>query len=503
MRRKTSRRLEGQHVLTVDQMYQADAAAIASGIDGITLMENASAAVARAITARWSPRPTLVLCGPGNNGGDGFGVALELRRARWPVTLALLGDRAALKGGAAIMAERWPGSVEPLEVGLLAGDGLVVDALFGAGLARPIGGVAGEVISAVAERGLGVVAIDVPSGVDGDTGAVNGVAAPADITVTFFRPKPGHLLMPGRALRGDLVVADIGIPPSVLDDIAPTTRVNGPRLWGDRIPWPAPDGHKYQRGHAVVVGGETTTGAARLAARAALRAGAGLVTVAAPGESFGIYAAALTSVMVASIRPDPAFRALLDDPRKNAFLIGPGNGVSEQTAAMTLAALKARKKCVLDADALTSFAGAPDALFAAIGEGPGPGACVLTPHDGEYARLFGLDGDRVSRARAAAERVGAVVLLKGPESVIAAPDGRTAISVNGPPTLATAGTGDVLAGFVVGLMAAGVDGFDAACMASWLHGETAHAVGPGMISEDLADRLPDVFRQLRPTQDWS
>ena len=259
-------------------------------------------------------------------------------------------------------------------------------------------------------------------------------------------------------------------------------------------PWPAPDGHKYQRGHAIVVGGETTTGAARLAARAALRVGAGLVTVAAPGGSFGIYAAALTSVMVAPVGDDVAYQALLDDARKHAFLIGPGNGVTEATRAATLAALKAGKKCVLDADALTAFADTPDQLFGAIGEQP----CVLTPHDGEYARLFGFDGDRLSRARDAAARAGAVMLLKGPESVIAAPDGRAAISVNGPGTLATAGTGDVLAGFAVGLLAAGLDGFDAACMATWLHGETARAVGPGMISEDLADQLPAVLRRLRP-----
>lgn len=495
-RRRVNRRTEGADVLTVEQMYRADAAAIASGIPSITLMENASDAVARAILRRWSPRPTLILCGPGNNGGDGFGVALALQRARWPVTIALLGDRAALRGDAGLMAARWSGPVAPIGVEALAGQALVVDAVFGAGLSRPVSGPVAEVLAVVAQRSIDTVAIDVPSGVDGDTGAVKGTAISAALTVTFFRPKPGHVLMPGREYCGDLVVADIGIPPSVLADISPALKVNGPRLWRARFPWPEPGGHKYHRGHAVVIGGETTTGAARLAARAALRAGAGLVTVAAPEPSFAIYAASLTSVMVARLSDDADLDALLDDVRKNVFMIGPGNGVGAATRANVLKALEAGKKCVLDADALTSFADRADELFAAISKGAGADGCVLTPHDGEYARLFGTDGDRIARARDAARRSGATVLLKGPESVIAAPDGRAVISINSPASLATAGTGDVLAGFIGGLMAAGADAFDAACMASWLHGETALQAGPGLISEDLADYLPAVLGKL-------
>ncbi|HEX9647536.1 MAG TPA: NAD(P)H-hydrate dehydratase [Alphaproteobacteria bacterium] len=488
-------RRRGTAVLRVADMYRADAAAVAAGVPSLALMENAAAAIVREVRRRWSPRPTLVLCGPGNNGGDGFGVAIGLAAARWPVTAALLGERARLSGDAAVMAGRWPGPVTPFDPALIEGASLVVDAVFGAGLARPVDGRARAVLEALAARGCEVVAVDVPSGVHGDTGAVMGAAAPARLTVTFFRPKPGHLLLPGRALCGELVVADIGIPDAALDDIAPPLAVNGPRLWGARLPRPAAGGHKYDRGHAVVAGGATTTGAARLAARAALGVGAGLVTVAAPAAAFAIYAGALTSVMVTAIASEGDFDAVLADRRKNALLIGPGHGVGEATRARVLATLAAGKRCVLDADALTVFADDREALAAAIARAEVP--VVLTPHDGEYARLFGFEGDRLQRALAAAEASGAVVALKGPDTVVAAPDGRAAITADAPPELASAGTGDVLAGLIVGLLAQGADGFDAACMGTWLLGALGRAAGPGLVSERLVDHLPGVLAAVR------
>ncbi len=479
-------------LLTVEEMYGADKAAIAGGIAGETLMEAAGAAVAAAIVARWEKCPVAVLCGPGNNGGDGFVAARHLAEAGWPVRLALLGDAGRLKGDAARMAGRWPGAVEPLDESALHGAGLVVDALFGAGLARPLDGPARAV--AEAARGLPCVAVDMPSGVDGNTGAVLGSAAfAADLTVTFFRRKPGHLLLPGRALCGDVAVADIGIPATVLDTLDVALHANDPDLWGARYPWPRLSDHKYSRGHAVVVGGcVATTGAARLAARAALRAGAGLVTVATPPAALIVYAAALTSVMTAPIDGDGAFDDLLADPRRNAVLLGPGGGVTETTRRRVRQALAAGKACVLDADALSIFADDPQALFEAI-DGP----CLLTPHEGEFARLFDQAGDKVSRARAASAESGAVVLLKGADTVIAAPDGRAVINANAPADLATAGAGDVLAGIALGLLAQGMDVFDAACAAAWLHGAAAAAVGPGLIAEDLCERLPDVLYGLR------
>ena len=479
-------------LLTVDEMYAADKAAIDAGIPGETLMENAGGAIARAILERWTPRPVAILCGPGNNGGDGFVVARLLDAAGWPVTVALLGSVENLKGDAAVMAGRWRGAVVALDLAVLDDAELVVDGLFGAGLTRPLDGVPRAVVEAIAARRLPSVAIDVPSGVHGDTGAVMGAAAPAALTVTFFRRKLGHMLLPGRTLCGEVVVADIGIPEAVLEGIGPTCHVNAPGLWLARYPWPAAGDHKYSRGHAVVAGGGVeTTGATRLAARAALRVGAGLVTVAAPTDALPIYAMTLEAVMTRVTDDADAFADLIADPRKNAVLLGPGGGVTEETRAKTLAALAAGKACVLDADALTVFKNKSDEMFTAISS-----PCLLTPHVGEFGRLFDVAGDKVARARAAAETSGAPLLLKGADTVIAAPDGRAAINDNAPPELATAGAGDVLAGLALGLMAQGMGAFDAGCAAAWLHGACATHVGPGLIAEDLSEALPAVLAAL-------
>ena len=481
-------------VLTVAEMYGADRAAIAAGIAGERLMEAAGRAVADAIIVRWSPRPVSILCGPGNNGGDGFVVARLLKEWGWPVRVGLLGDRDALKGDCAINAGRWAGSVEPLSLRLLDGAGLVVDALFGAGLSRDLDGVALETINEISVRAIDCVAVDMPSGVHGDSGMVLGAAARASLTVTFFRSKPGHLLYPGRGLCGELLLADIGIPETVLDDINPAQWLNGPGLWRDRFPWPTPDRHKYSRGHALIVGGARMTGAARLAAQAARRAGAGVVTVLAPPSATLIYRIALVGALHEALDSSDRLAERLSDPRANAALIGPGNGVSDETRNNVLAALGTKKPVLLDADALTVFADNPEILFAAI-DGP----CLLTPHEGEFRRVFGDGGGqgKLARACAAAVTSGAVVLLKGPDTVIAAPDGRAAICDNAPPELATAGAGDVLAGFAVALMAGGMPPFEAGCCAAWLHGESSAAFGPGLIAEDIPDTLPVVLERLR------
>ena len=476
-------------LISVAEMYAADAAAARAGTPGLTLMENAGRAVAHAVTRRWAPRPVALLCGPGNNGGDGFVAARLLADAGWPVRLGLLGARERLTGDAAAMAARWEGPVEPLAPALLDGAPLVVDALFGAGLTRPLAGAALALAEESAARGLPCAAVDIPSGIHGDSGAALGGAFRAALTVTFGRRKTGHLLLPGRLCTGELVCADIGIPPAALAAGEARVHENAPALWRALLPAPAPDGHKYSRGHALVVGGDGAhSGAARLAARAALRAGAGLVTVHAPEAALPVYAAQLTAVMVASTVD---LAAALADERRNALLIGPGCGVSPATRERTLRALGAGKRCVLDADALTAFRGEPAALFAALG----PDA-VLTPHEGEYRRLFSHQGDKLARARAAARESGAVVALKGADSVIAAPDGRAAINANAPPTLATAGTGDVLAGFILGLLAQGMPAFEAAAAGVWLHGAAAAAFGPGLIAEDLSETLPRVLRGL-------
>ncbi len=480
-------------LLTVAHMYAADRAAETSGVPGERLMEAAGEAITTSIRERWSPRPVAVLCGPGNNGGDGFVVARLLQQTGWPVSLAVLGNPNNLKGEAATMAQRWDGAVTSLTPEILDGAGLAVDALFGAGLARPLKGAARAVVESLDDRGTPYVAVDVPSGVDGNTGAILGAAAPAALTVTFCRRKPAHLLLPGRILSGEVVVADIGIPEAVLDDIDIRTFVNGPGLWERRFPWPGAASHKYSRGHAVVVGGDAVaSGAARLAARAALRAGAGLVTIACPAEAATVYAAQLTAVMVVAITNNDAFAEVLADPRKNAILLGPGGGITERTRRGVLAALAAEKACVLDADALSVFESKKKQLFEAI-----LSECLLTPHEGEFRRLFGLEGDKPGRARAAAEKSGASVLLKGPDTVIASPDGYAVINDNAPPELATAGSGDVLAGIALGLMTQGLSAFDAGCCAAWLHGAAAARIGSGLIAEDIGEALPAVLAELK------
>ncbi len=490
-------------VLSVAETYASDAAAAntgAVGVAGAVLMENAGRAVAEAVRGRWQPRPVAVLCGPGNNGGDGFVAARHLAEAGWPVKLALLGARSDLEGDAAHHALAWDGEVLELSAEVLEEGALVIDALFGAGLGRPLEGPAREAILAVAAGGYPVVAVDVPSGLSGDTGRVVGDAiAPADLTVTFFRKKPGHLLLPGRTYCGELLVADIGIPETVLQDIRPGCFENGPDLWAGSYPWRGPQDHKYDLGHALLVGGDTMTGAARLASRAALRVGAGLVTLACAENLLPIYAMATPSVITTPLGGRGDFRALLADRRKNAVLIGPGNGISHETRGRALAALAAGKSTVLDADALSCFEANPEALFDAITDAEAS-AVVLTPHDGEFVRVFGnlaFDADRLVRARAGAEASGAVVVLKGGDTVIAAADGRAAINANAPPELATAGTGDVLAGLVVGLLAQGMPTFEAAAAACWLHGEAATRLGPGLISEDLSEALPAVLADLK------
>ena len=440
-------------------MYQADALAIASGATERALIENAGRAAAEEIVRRYGARKTAVLCGPGNNGADGKVAARYLKEWGWPVSVT---DD-------------------------ITGAELIVDALYGAGLNRdfPI-----ELADKIRSAGVPIVSIDVPSGLDGLTGRPRGSSVNADLTITFFRKKPGHLLLPGRMLCGDVVVAEIGIPETVL----PELKI---RLWENA----KPDlmrftmaSHKYSRGHAVVVSGaKFNTGASRLAAQAALKIGAGLVTIAGLEDELLIHAAHTTAVMLAQIDNALALGMLLNDKRRNAVCIGPAAGVGSATAANVRAVLASGAATVLDADALTSFAQNPDELFAAIAECP-EREVIMTPHEGEFARLFNdlknISQAKHERAITAANRSGAVVILKGADTVIASPDGRAAINSNAPPSLATAGSGDVLAGLATGLLAQGLPAFQAACAAVWIHGEAASRHGVrSLTAETLLDLI--------------
>ena len=501
---KSRRKLPGRmphEILTVAEMYAADRYAAENGVPSAALMENAGRAVADEILRRWTPRPAAIFCGPGNNGGDGFVVARHLAQRGWPVRVSLLGGCDRLKGDASYMASLWTNDIEPLSADSVRDAELVVDAIFGAGLARPLEGNAREAAEAINASMATVVAVDVPSGLHGDLGrAVDGAEAvtiEADLTVTFFRKKPAHVLVPGRLLCGEIVVADIGIPYAALRAIRPRMFENGPSVWGTRFPWPQPLTHKYARGHLVVVSGPAhTTGAARLAARGALRIGAGLCSVASPPDALQINASTLTAVMVKPFSGVADLARLLDDARMNAIVIGPGCGVGRTTREMVAAILASGAAAVLDADALTSFEAEPDALFRQLRE-----PAVLTPHAGEFSRVFpGLlerASTRIDAAREAACTAGCTLLLKGPDTVIAAPDGRIAVTTNAPPVLATAGAGDVLAGMIGGLLAQGLPSFDAGAAGAWLHGEAARRFGYGLIAEDLPEMLPQVLGALR------
>ena len=467
-----------EELLTPAEMARADAAAIAGGIPGLALMEAAGRAVARAAIRRFRPVRTLVLAGPGNNGGDGWVAARLLEQAGWPVAVAPLAmPRAGTD--AATVAARWRGLVVPFAAAEMARAGLVIDAVFGAGLSKPVEGWVAEVLGAVTAP---ILAVDVPSGLDGATGEVRGFAPQAALTVTFFRRKPGHLLLPGRRLCGEVVLADIGLPATVLPGLGIRAWRNGPWLW--RLTRPGPEAHKYARGHVVVAAGAGMTGAARLVAAGARRAGAGLVSIAAPdAATAAVLRAGDPGVIVTE---DGA--AALADPRLGVWVIGPGLAPEASTRALLRQVVAAGRLVVADAGALRAAAGDPRAVA---------GCAILTPHAGEFAALFGAPGaDRPAAVRAAAAATGAVVVLKGADTLIAAPEGRLAINDNAPAWLATGGTGDVLAGIAAALLGQGLPPFEAAGAAVHLHGAAAEAAGPGLLAEDLPARLPAMLARF-------
>lgn len=486
-------------ILTTEQMAAADQIAITDlkkrGRSGVDLMEEAGLAVTRHIIGSVNGRSALVLCGPGNNGGDGFVIARHLKEAGFNVDVALLGSKDHLKGDARVMADRWQGKVNLISTEIVSDQAVIVDALFGTGLSKEIDGELKDVILKANVTSAFKVAVDIPSGVKGNTGEIMGVAFKATKTVTFCRKKLAHLLYPGKDFCGELAVADIGISDFAVQETSPMMVENHLDNWQEKLPILKADGHKYNRGHAVVVsGGMTKTGACRLAADAALRCGAGLVSVSSPEDAFAVHAAHLTAVM---IRDLALMNEDLKDSRLNAWCIGPAAGVNGDTRKAVLSIIKSGKKAVLDADALSVFAEGPLELFDEINKSS-DSQCVLTPHSGEFERVFPYlkQLDKVSATQNAAKLSGGVVIYKGADTVIAAPDGRTSISNNAPPTLATAGSGDVLAGFVTGLMAQEMPSFEAACAAVWFHGECANRVGPGLIAEDLANQMPSILQEL-------
>ena len=521
-------------VLTAAQMRGLEKAAIDAGeVTGAQLMERAGKGVVAALLRQWPelqrlPQRACVLCGPGNNGGDGFVVARLLRARGWQVQVFSHGSLERLPADAAAQARAYlqaGGLVRPLTAEEMAawGEGaavsLWVDALFGTGLTRALpesiqvalGWIAAQQ-RAAGERRAKVVAVDIASGIDADSGKpLTMPPLQPDLTVCFHSLKLGHCLDWGGAHGGTLVVVDIGLAPTgpsaqevqlVAADPSVVARLE------KRIEW-----HKYTHGQALVLaGGMGQTGAARLAARAALRMGAGLVSLGAPPEAMPEIASQITSLMLCRVAEPADLEPLLEDTRLSVLCLGPGLGIARARALVPVALAPRNREIprpvVLDADALTAFADSPDRLLRQLHEN-----CVLTPHGGEFARLFPDIAKRlqaparsspafakVEAVRLAAARAGCVVLLKGWDTVIATPDGRCRLHAAhqgcASPWLATAGAGDVLAGFITGALARGIAPLPAAAIATWLHGACARAFGPGLIAEDLPEQLPRVLRRL-------
>ncbi|MEQ3650944.1 NAD(P)H-hydrate dehydratase [Hyphomonas sp.] len=474
----------GRPILTPQEMRAAEADLFSKGTDSFDLMQRAGNAVAEFVHAKWPEGRIQVLCGPGGNGGDGFIAAAKLAKLWREVEVFCLVGKEALTGDAAKAAAEWDGEIKPLETALEAPHDIVLDALFGGGLARPLDGIAAK----LAERGGRVVSIDVPSGIDGESAKPLGPCFRAEGTITFAALRPAHVLLPGAAYCGGVFVSDIGVP------VQTHLLENSPLLWGRNLPQPGQGSHKHARGHlAVVSGNAASTGAARLAGRAGLRAGAGLVTLLSPPDAVAVNASHLTAIMLKEVANAEQIRETIESA--STVILGPAAGINTGTRKNVECLLSTAAKAVLDADALTVFADDQNALYKQLRTDD-----LITPHVGEFKRIFGdlLDTEvnKVEATRKAAQMAGCVVLLKGPDTVIAKPDGMAIVNTHATRWLATAGSGDVLAGIAGGLMAQGVDTFTAAAMASWLHGEAGRRVGAGLISEDLEAQLPDILSAL-------
>ena len=516
-------------LLTAAQMQAVDAAAAGQGINSFELMRSAGEAVANATIRLLQKRPgtVLVLAGPGNNGGDGAIAATRLKQAGHDVVVARFlaqsatdshsPDETALSDADRAFTQ-WSGMTHAFGLSQSAPDqcllalieqaDVIIDALFGAGLTRSLQGLMAEVVNHVNNARARVLAVDVPSGLDGNAHVADGACIRADATVTFFLYKPAHFLYPGRELCGSKTLAQIGLSEAQLDPDWPLCVLNEPAFFQSSLPTLGMVGHKFDRGHVLVRSGPLqSTGAARLSAQAALDCGAGLVTLASNSEALPVNAAHLTAVMLRPCDHTSQWRAILQDQRINVVVAGPGNGVDEATQGSSIAALEAGKRCVLDADALSCWPKAVDRqrLFDALAAAKE--CAVLTPHAGEFSRLFpelidqggkSSSRSRLHRACAAARHSGAIVVFKGADTVIAAPDGRSAINANAPPWLATAGAGDVLSGLIASLLAQGMPTFEAACAAVWMHGQAAMELGYPMSAEHLVAHLPKVLHAMSP-----
>ena len=477
-----------QQIVTTQQMIESEACAIISGISELTLMENAGKAVAQYVEEHYNNNHTiLILCGPGNNGGDGFVIARLLHNIGYKISIAHYKTDKISPNMKHMMDK-----AKNIEILDLLNDqinfdtDIIIDALFGTGISRAFS--LTKIVHYIANSPAKIIAVDIASGINSDTGEIMQNAIKADITITFAAKKLGHLLNPGKLYSGLVIAKDIGVDISTKY----TAYENSPTLWN--IPHIEYESHKYSRGFAIINGGDIQcTGAARLAAKAAQRSGAGVVTLASPLNAAHIYHSSLMSVMVKQYDSEQSFTQILSDKRISSILLGPGNGVNSETKQKILTALKHITRCILDADALTVFQDDHELLFENIKDSQ----VVMTPHEGEFHKLFPTcTGDKVIRAFDAAKLSNSIIVLKGNDTIIASPSGHVAVNSNAPSTLATAGSGDVLAGIITGLSSTGLDLFDCACAATWIHAECANYFGIGLIAEDIIDMIPKVLQNL-------
>jgi NAD(P)H-hydrate epimerase len=474
-----------------DAVARIDADIAASGIPGFQLMDAAGRAVAAAVLKAFpGALRVVILAGPGNNGGDAYVAAKALAESGCSVEI-FVAFGLPMRGDAELASRQCGLSIKDIALYAPGAGDVIIDGIFGAGLSRDIDEPLATVFRMIGGAGAHVVAIDMPSGVCGHAGLIRGAALKADITVTFMALKPGQLLLPGRELCGRIEIADIGIPAHFVKAHRSSTELNDPGLWRAFDTPKSAASHKYSHGSVgVFSGGASATGAARLAAMSALTGGAGAVTVASPEDAMAAHAAHLTAVMLKCIPNVEMLGDWLADPKLTTFVLGPGFGIGAKARDFAIAL--AERRLVLDADGLTSFERDPDELFTAFGQGDPH--LILTPHEGEFRRLFpDIAADtalsKVDKTKAAAKRANAAVIYKGADSVIAAPDGRAAINTNAPPWLATAGSGDVLAGLCAAGFANGWPAYEAACAAVWRHGEAGNRAGPGLTAETLINSL--------------
>ncbi len=482
-------------VLTSAQMRESDRLAIEGGTPGYDLMVAAGQSVANIVHENYPQHDVLILCGPGNNGGDGFVAAMFLENIGCDVTVMSLVPGRKFKGDAKRALKDWGGKLLGFKrLPEMPDKTVVIDAVFGTGLSQPLEAPVTDIFEAIKKQGWPVVAVDIPSGVNGDTGEADPHTLEASQSVTFFRKKLGHVLMPGLPLCGAVTVHDIGIPESVLEKTGFSVMENKTSMWQEKLPEHKDSDHKYSHGHLVILGGGRMTGAARMASEAAMRMGAGLCTIVADEAAAVVYKKAAAHVLYETLQGFDSFASHLEDERRNVALMGPGAGLDDEEGlrAAVLAVLQTGKTVVLDADALTCFADAPEALYEALHD-----KCVLTPHEGEFAKLFpGLEGGKLEKAMKAADMTGAIILLKGPDTAIAQKGKAPVVNVHATPFLATAGAGDVLAGIVAGLLAQHMEPFYAACAGVWIHGEAGERKGPGLVAPDIIEEIPSILRDL-------